>query len=387
MIVTTIYLNNNPKAGGSYTYNINLLRTLKYFDSSIFHFNLVLCKNFCLPQFLELESFSNITIYRFRESKLQNYLQWGFKKIGANPIYFRRIFCYLMHDFWILKNSNANIYIFPSQDDKSYLYNLNGRIITVIHDLMHKFYPFFPEVKGDIRDYHYSNIVKFSDHLVVDSNIGKSQVECFYPCEGIKISVLPFTYIVDKQLGMSDIIELKGLKFIFYPAQFWTHKNHINLLKAVRMLRDQIPDILLVLTGSQKNIKKLCVDYIKSAGIHKNVKILGFISESEISYLYKNAIALIFPSFFGPTNIPPLEAISFGCPIVISDVFGNKEQCDDSAVYFDPDSVESIACAITKIWDNTELRNRLIYNSQRIKKSMTEMKHFSNVYNIVVSSN
>jgi glycosyltransferase involved in cell wall biosynthesis len=383
MIVITIYLNNNAEAGGSYRYNINLLRILKFFDSNYFHFNLVLCNKFYLPQYIDFESYSNVTIFRFNESKLQFYFQWLFKKTGINPVLFRKYFKYVMNDFWILKRTKADIYIFPSQDDKSYLYGLNAIVITMVHDLMHKFYPFFPEVSGAIRDYHYSNIVRYSDHLVVDSKIGKSHVESFYPKIGSKISILPFTFIKDEPLEFSEIIELKGVRFIFYPAQFWMHKNHLNLLKAIRMVKDEIPDILLVLTGASKNSKNLCLEYINESEIDNNVKILGFVSESEISFLYKNAVSLIFPSFFGPTNIPPLEAISFGCPIVISDVFGNKEQCGDSAIYFNPDSVESLVLAIKKIWNISELRNSLIDNARLKRMSMSEKEHFSNFYNIV----
>ena len=98
MIVITIYLNNNAEAGGSHTYNVNLLRILKFFDSNNFHFNLVLCSKFYLTRHINLESYSNVTIFRFNESKLQVIFQWLFKKIGINPVLFRKYLKYFMND-------------------------------------------------------------------------------------------------------------------------------------------------------------------------------------------------------------------------------------------------------------------------------------------------
>ena len=70
-------------------------------------------------------------------------------------------------------------------------------------------------------------------------------------------------------------------------------------------------------------------------------------------------LPMIMPTFFGPTNIPPLEAMFMGCPLAVSDVYAMAEQVGDAALLFDPKSVESIASAIRRLWEDDELCKRL----------------------------
>jgi len=62
---------------------------------------------------------------------------------------------------------------------------------------------------------------------------------------------------------------------------------------------------------------------------------------------------------FGPTNIPPLEAMAVGCPVAVSGIYAMPEQLGDAAVYFDPLSVEEIAHAIQRLWDDNALWDEL----------------------------
>ena len=83
---------------------------------------------------------------------------------------------------------------------------------------------------------------------------------------------------------------------------------------AIKDIKDRFnTKIDAVFSGSDKGnlsyIKKLS----KDLEISKNIKYLGFIDESELPILYKNAISLVMPSYFGPTNIPPLEALPCPC--------------------------------------------------------------------------
>jgi glycosyltransferase involved in cell wall biosynthesis len=67
----------------------------------------------------------------------------------------------------------------------------------------------------------------------------------------------------------------------------------------------------------------------------------------------------VMPTFFGPTNIPILEAWGLDCPVVTSDLRGLREQAGDAALLADPRSVEAIADAIQRIWLDGELREEL----------------------------
>jgi glycosyltransferase involved in cell wall biosynthesis len=76
--------------------------------------------------------------------------------------------------------------------------------------------------------------------------------------------------------------------------------------------------------------------------------------------LFAGAEALIMPTFFGPTALPPVEAWSLGCPVITSDIRGIREQMGDAALLVNPRSVESIAAGIVRIWNEEGLRRELV---------------------------
>lgn len=158
-------------------------------------------------------------------------------------------------------------------------------------------------------------------------------------------------------------------KYIFYPAQFWKHKNHLNLLKAISLLKNSIKDIHLILVGSEKNNCKEIERYIIENDLQNEVTIFGFVSDANIIYLYKHAVAMVMPSYFGPTNIPPLEAMVLGCPVAVSNKYAMPEQVGKAGLLFNPDSPEEIAECIKKLWTDEKLRDEMkVLGYQRVKR-------------------
>ena len=64
---------------------------------------------------------------------------------------------------------------------------------------------------------------------------------------------------------------------------------------------------------------------------------LGLVPDEDIPALYEGALALVMPAYYGPTNLPPLEAVTLGCPVIYSDLPGCREQMGDAALYCDLD--------------------------------------------------
>src|SRR4029453_16568851 len=85
-------------------------------------------------------------------------------------------------------------------------------------------------------------------------------------------------------------------------------------------------------------------------GVANQIRLLGYVPNEDMSPLYAQAVALIIPTFFGPTIIPVLEAWAFGCPVLTSDIRGIREQVGDAALLVDPRSIESIADGIYRLW-------------------------------------
>ncbi|WP_426408227.1 glycosyltransferase family 4 protein [Bradyrhizobium ganzhouense] len=137
--------------------------------------------------------------------------------------------------------------------------------------------------------------------------------------------------------------------YLFYPAQFWPHKNHITLLSALALLRKQGITERLVLCGSNRSGRDKIDLAIRNLGLSDQVSIIGFVESAELGALYRGASALVMPTYFGPTNLPPLEAWAVGTPVIYPEAF--KAQAGDAAVLFDYDDPRSLADAIVSLRD------------------------------------
>jgi glycosyltransferase involved in cell wall biosynthesis len=97
----------------------------------------------------------------------------------------------------------------------------------------------------------------------------------------------------------------------------------------------------------------------------------GFISRDDLIHLYRNALALAFPSHFGPENLPPLEAMALGCPVIAADVPGVREQLGDAALLANPAEPEAWALAIMTLVEEPQTRTRLLATGKARAASVT----------------
>lgn len=145
--------------------------------------------------------------------------------------------------------------------------------------------------------------------------------------------------------------------YLFYPAQFWPHKNHMTLLAALASLRERGITERLVLCGSDRGGRDKIDAAIRRYGLSDQISIIGFVESAELGALYRGAAALVMPSYFGPTNLPPLEAWAVGTPVIYPEAF--KAQAGDAAILFDYDNPRSLADAIVMLrTDGTRERLR-----------------------------
>ena len=100
-------------------------------------------------------------------------------------------------------------------------------------------------------------------------------------------------------------------------------------------------------------------DTIASLGIAGQILIPGFVSSSDMSYLYKNALALVMPTYFGPTNLPPLEAFSMGVPVIYSGPQHLAQFVEDAALLVDLNNSSDLAEKLHLIYANPLERSRL----------------------------
>jgi glycosyltransferase involved in cell wall biosynthesis len=191
------------------------------------------------------------------------------------------------------------------------------------------------------------------------------------PDRAVCVPLSPSTYvgrsIADSRNDDASVLAKYKLEpnYLFYPAQFWPHKNHATLLAALALLRERGVKKRLVLCGSDRGARSRLEALIVQYNLTDQVSILGFVDSAELGALYHSALALVMPTYFGPTNLPPLEAWAVGTPVIYPEAF--KAYVGNAAILFDYDSPASLADAIVSL-DSADLCAQLrLAGTERLK--------------------
>jgi len=260
------------------------------------------------------------------------------------------------------------IYVKPTL----YIFQWPYKSIFPIHDLQHRLQHEFPEVSalGEFRrrEYIYTRSIPKAAAVLTDSMTGKEDLLRYYGGDPDKIFTLPFipptfrsSLISPEKVSAVKVKYHLPANFLFYPAAFWPHKNHIRLIRAMDILTKQRGiQIPLVLTGRKNGTYQQISELVEELRLQEVIHFLGYIPEEDLAAIYQQSLALVMVTFFGPTNIPVLEAWAAGCPVITSDIRGIREQVGAAGLLVDPKNEIAIADAIWKIFQSPELRQGLI---------------------------
>jgi glycosyltransferase involved in cell wall biosynthesis len=224
--------------------------------------------------------------------------------------------------------------------------------------------------------------------IIAGTDVGRMEIERFYQVTSNRIRILPhptptFT-LRAQQNDLEEILKKYGLKrnYLFYPAQFWSHKNHVNLLRAVGILKQEHQvEFQLVFVGSDKGNQEYVESFAAQLKPSLNVAFLGFVPLEDLIAFYRGAFALTYVTFFGPENLPPLEAFALGCPVIASNVAGSHEQLGDAALLIDPRKPAEIANAIKTLHEDGGLRRELIAKGHTRAERWTATDFVRGVFN------
>ena len=254
--------------------------------------------------------------------------------------------------------------------------------VATVWDLQHRMTPWFPEMSAggtwDARECSYRRFLQRASYVVTGTEVGQIEISLCYGVTEDRIRVLPHpTPAFALQAGTQNVdtsdqrISITG-PYLLYPAQFWPHKNHVNLLHALAILRDKHGlHLSLVLAGSEKGNIQHVKDTVENLGLKTQVFFTGFVTQTELVDLYRGASMLVYASFCGPENLPPLEAFALGCPVAAAEVPGSKEQLKSAAVFFNPTDSEDIANVIQRLHSDTALKAELMARGFTRAKSWT----------------
>ena len=397
-----------PDSGGAYTFVSEVFNALIKYDSSSEHTFLILSLN--QTTFDNYESKSHIKFIpipyawlgRFALRLLSNKHEKKRKKTNlTSGIKVRNVFKRLVLNRFIysifereiiklLKYHKADIcwYLEP------FCLTMDLPYIFTLWDLEHRSKPFFPEVscsgEWEIRERFYSTRLRRATFVITGTHIGKKEIEKYYHIPSSRIRVLPFPTprfslqeIDTKEQNINQKYNLPD-KYLFYPAQFWPHKNHANLILAIDLLNKQYHiKMPLVLVGTDKGNKKFIRNMVDKLVLSEQIYFLGFVPLEDLIALYRNAFALSYVTFFGPDNLPPLEAFSLGCPVIASEISGASEQLDNVVIFVDPTKPNQIAKAVKTLYEDESLRQILIERGYEKSAKWTGYNYINGIFDIL----
>ena len=305
-------------------------------------------------------------------------------RIKLSNLFFYKIFKKIRMNFCSIERKLAkdkiDLVYFLSPDSISLALN-NIPYIFTLWDLGHLEELEFPELTNnrmfESRELIYTKSLKKAYKVIVDSEYSKQYSINKYNLDEKRVEILKFLPNIraDDDKGIIDIKNIYNIKndYIFYPAQFWAHKNHMYILKAIKILREtKNIAIDVVFSGSNRGNLSYILKMAKQFGVDDLIHCTGFVPNSHIPSLYKQSLSLVMPTYLGPTNIPPLEAFFYNIPVCYSDKPSFREQVGDAVFYMDLKDPHSLVENIITIKNNKELVDYKLQKGCEILASWTE---------------
>jgi glycosyltransferase involved in cell wall biosynthesis len=250
---------------------------------------------------------------------------------------------------------------------------------ATVWDLGHRELPYFPELSlsgwtFEHREAYYRQVLPRASIVVIGNAVGARNISRLYQVSPDVICEIPLPVDAAALQGISadsGIIQPYGLtpaQYLFYPAQFWPHKNHITLIDALAILRSCGKQFRLVFCGSDKGNRSYVEDYAAQCKQQDAVVFAGFVEDKVLHQLYLNAYAMVFASLLGPDNLPPLEAMAHGCPVICASFNGAREQLGEAALFFEGLDPHDAAAQVLKLQE-PGMREQLIGNGHALIKT------------------
>lgn len=275
----------------------------------------------------------------------------------------------------------------------------SAKCINWIPDFQHLHLPdMFSPLEIRKRNQEYLQLAKKSDLVILSSFDAAQDFKNFSPSESKKIRVLQFVAQPDEKIFLYNEEELKKIRdkynlpeiFYFLPNQFWKHKNHILVFEALKILKEQGLDIVLVCTGAMQDYRNnnhvsSLIDFVKDNNL--SVLLLGVIDYNDVIALMRASHAVINPSLFEGWSSTVEECKAIGKMLILSDIRVHREQNPKLVEFFNPKSAvelsEILKAQVSKkpspIASGSSLKSELDSRTRQFSKQYLDIcRGFSN---------
>jgi glycosyltransferase involved in cell wall biosynthesis len=237
-----------------------------------------------------------------------------------------------------------------------------------IPDLQHKLIPkFFSESDIESRNKAINYVIETSDTIVLSSQSSVRDFRNYYGEYNGILEIVNFYSGFDENLFLNDPLSIVNQynlpnKYFICCNQFWMHKNHDNLFKALALTKEPVN---LVCTGSfvdyrNSNWFSYLKELIADLKIGSRIFLLGLIPRNEQIQLIRGSIGVIQPSFFEGWSTVLEDARTLGKLVIASNIETHLEQDVPDSVFFDPKSCDELACILDNYWNKRSSQINLV---------------------------
>lgn len=250
---------------------------------------------------------------------------------------------------------------------------LNKNIILTIHDLG---FIRYPEFNFDWFIKKYTKEVKrnttISKRIIADSVSTRDDIIKFFKTDPDKVEVVYLAADsifrkLDKKKIVPGIIKKFNIdkKYLFSVGTIEPRKDFPTLIRAFNQLRkkEEDFDLKLIIAGRTGWKSETTFQEREASPYRDDILFIGKVSDTELLQLYNQAELFIYPSLFEGFGLPPLEAMSCGLPVILSETSSLTEIAGDAAVLVKPQDTAGIKKAVLKIISDPALREELSRNS------------------------
>ncbi len=239
----------------------------------------------------------------------------------------------------------------------------NCKSVITIHDLAFLLYPHFL-TKESARYYgQIDQAWRKTDHIIAVSEATKQDSIKMLGVPEKKISVIhEAANPIYRPLPNDEALKhVRGKykidrDFILFVSTIEPRKNLPSLLQAYRQLRNQYKrDELLVLAGSKGWLWEEVYETVERLNLEQYVAFLGRVPSADLVYLYNAARLLVHPSFYEGFGLTPLEAMTCGTPIIVSNTAALPEVVGDAGLMINPHDIEGLTVAMWRVLTEEEL--------------------------------
>jgi len=247
----------------------------------------------------------------------------------------------------------------PTYFHPYFLKFLKRPFVITVHDMIYEIYPGY-FTTADLTPKYKQQLIHAASHIIAISETTKSDLMRLLNVPEEKISVVYHGHTSIKNDRRPEVS--LPYRYILFVGGRDDYKNFENFARGAAILMQDDLSLYLVCAGGA-HFTASEDDFLQQLEI--SVRTLQYDVEDNLLYwLYKEATLFVYPSLYEGFGLPILEAFESECPVVISDTPSFVEVAADAAVYFDPESPDSIAASINAVLTNDKLRKDLVKKGQ-----------------------